>query len=77
MSNEPTKPDLKELAKILSDAFYSILQYSTLTEPQVGTCLLRLIVMTHHNKNHRSLAIYSNYRNTAMISLHHGSLFLF
>lgn len=38
MSNETneSKPDLKELAKILSDAYYSILQHSTLTESQVS-----------------------------------------
>jgi hypothetical protein len=37
MSNEASenKPDLKELAKILSDAYYSVLQHATLTEPQV------------------------------------------
>lgn len=37
MSNEAneSKPDLKELATILSNAYYSILQYSTLPEPQV------------------------------------------
>lgn len=56
MSNETneSKPDLKELAKILSDAYYSILQHSTLTESQVSkkkkkvASIYSLIVMTHH-----------------------------
>lgn len=29
------KPDLKELAKTLSDAYYSVLQHSNLTEEKV------------------------------------------
>lgn len=37
MSNQvdEKKPDLKELAKILSDAYYSILQCHNLTEQKV------------------------------------------
>lgn len=37
MTNEVVekKPDLKELAKTLSDAYYNVLQYSNLTEENV------------------------------------------
>lgn len=44
------KPDLKELAKTLSDAYYSVLQYSNLTEEKVRTPFLfkkKVIQMTH------------------------------
>lgn len=34
-SSSGNKPDLKELAKILSDAYYNVLQYATLTPVQV------------------------------------------
>ncbi|KAG2205621.1 hypothetical protein INT46_003448 [Mucor plumbeus] len=44
MSQQQTnnKPDLKELAKVLSDAYYNILQHSTLTPPQIINNLKQL-----------------------------------
>ncbi|KAF1797372.1 hypothetical protein V8B55DRAFT_1516668 [Mucor lusitanicus] len=41
-SSSNTKPDLKELAKILSDAYYNILQHSTLTPVQLASSLKQL-----------------------------------
>lgn len=47
MTNVEKKPDLKDLAKTLSDAYYHVLQHASLTRENVRISKQVVFQMTH------------------------------